>query len=68
MTQIQKLAESTTFESGDKIAIYSNKASRTRSLSFDSLKKSLRYVSDITAGTSTLIVHYSDGTQKELTL
>lgn len=68
MTQINKLTESPTFEAGDKMPIYNKQVSRTRSLSFENLQKNLKYVSDITVSGSILTVHYSDGTQKDLTI
>ncbi len=68
MTQINKLTESPTFVAGDKLPIHVKKVSRTRSLSFENLQKSLKYVSDITVSGSILTVHYSDGTQKDLTI
>lgn len=68
MPAINRLTESPTFEQGDQLAIYSASAGRTRSLSFDALKKSLKYVEDLTVEGSVLTVHYSDGTQKELNI
>ena len=68
MTAINKLTESTTFERGDQLAIYSSNAGRTRSISFDTVKKSLKYVEDLSLNGSVLTVHYSDGSQKELSI
>lgn len=68
MTIIKKLTETPFFEAGDKLPIYSKRSSQTRSLSFENLKTNLKYVSDITIDSGTLTVHYSDGTQKDLSI
>ena len=68
MPSINRLTESPIFERGDQLAIYSAIAGRTRSITFDTLKKSLKYVEDLSLNGGVLTVHYSDGSQKELNL
>lgn len=68
MTSINRLTESPIFEQGDQLAIYSASAGRTLSITFDTLKKSLKYVEDLTVNGGVLTVHYSDGSQKDLNI
>lgn len=68
MPAINRLTESPIFEEGDQLAIYSAKAGRTRSLSFDTLKKSLKYVSNIEVNAGVMTVYFSDGTQKDINI
>lgn len=68
MTAINRLTESLTFEHGDQLVIYSASAGRTRSISFDTIKKSLKYVEDLSVNGGVLTIHYSDGTQKDLNI
>jgi len=68
MTSINRLTQKTNLTDSDIVPIWDSESSRTRAVTFATMKSNLIYVSDITAGTGTLIIHYSDGTQKELTL
>ena len=68
MTSVNKLNQVDKIEDKDLIPLWDGSSSRTRSAPASHLKPYLKYVSDLTVNGTTLTVHYSDGTTKDLTI
>lgn len=68
MTSINRLTQKPIPVDSDLLPVWDSESSRTRSITYKSIKESIIYVSDLTLDANVLTVHYSDGTTKELNL
>lgn len=66
MTSINRLTVKPVPTDKDLFPIWDADSSRTRSVTYKSIKESIIYVSDLTLSAGVLTVHYSNGAIKEL--